>query len=170
MRSPQRELASNGELRSLDPKQGWIGNIATKKVVPAEQYNGNAHESAWLPDRETALKWQQYVTYSKILPLRKSNPPTNVTVTKISPAKKLIEWDYAPDLENGVPDFRIYRDGSLIKTLQGHRYDYGDVATRPDIVLKFVDANAKDNSTYAVTAFNQQGETTPQSAVNIQKQ
>ena len=151
-------LTDSRKLRPINPAKGWLGNIATKKVVPANKYKGDFAETVWLPDRETALKWQQYVTSSKILPLHKPNTPTNVTVTDISSTKKIVKWDYTPDLENGLPDFRIYRNNSLIQTLKGQTYDFGDVTDSPYVILEFQDLKAKPNATYTVAAFNQLGE------------
>ena len=151
-------LNDKGELHPLNPARGWIGNVVNKKVVLAEQYQGNSSEAVWLPDEETALKWQQYVTSNKIYPLNKPNAPTNVTVTEISSTTKLIKWNFTPDLENGLPDFRIYRNGSLIKTLAGQSHDYGDVTDSPYPILEFQDSTASPNSTYTVAAFNHLGE------------
>ena len=151
-------LEQSDKLLPIDPAAGWLGEITTKEIVPINEYRGDFAQTVWLPDRQTALKWQQYVTTSKILPLSKPNAPTNVTVVDISPTKKTIKWDYTPDLENGLPNFRIYRNNSPIQTLKGQTYDYGDVTDSPYPVLKFKDLEASPNAIYTVAAFNHLGE------------
>ena len=151
-------LAQNNEILPVDVTEGWLGEITTKEVFPISEYQGDFTQTVWLPNRETALKWQQYVTSSKILPLSKPNAPVNVTVSDISSTNKTIKWDYTPDLENGLPNFRIYRNNLLIQTLKGQAYGYGDVTLSPYPVLEFEDLEASSNAVYTVAAFNQLGE------------
>jgi hypothetical protein len=69
----------------------------------------------------------------------------------------LLTWNFTPDLDNGLPSFRIYRNGWLIKTLQGQTHNFGDAPEQIDIALEFYDQSAA-NSIYRVTAFNALGE------------
>jgi len=151
-------MTDEGRLQSINPNSGWLGNIATMEIVPASKYQGDLADKVWLPDQETALKWKEHLASDRITPFRKPNAPTNVTITDVSPTKKIITWDFTPDLENGLPDFRIYRNGSLIKTLKGQRYDGGDVTNSPYPILEFRDITISTGSIYTVTAFNQRGE------------
>jgi pimeloyl-ACP methyl ester carboxylesterase len=142
----------------LNPDRGWLGNIDTKEIASVDSYQGNPTETAWFPDQKTARKWQQYVTVGKISPTHKPNAPTNVTATKISPTETLIKWQFTPDLENGLPSFRIYRNNSLIQTLEGQKHNFGDALDSPQIALEFRDQQANPNYIYTVAAFNQLGE------------
>jgi pimeloyl-ACP methyl ester carboxylesterase len=146
------------QLLAINPARGWLGNIATKKIVSVDDYRGNPAKMAWLPNEETTRKWQEYVTTGKIKPTLKPTAPTNVRARQINDREVLITWDFIPDLENGLPSFRIYRDNSLIQTLEGQKHNFGDAPDTPNIALEFRDRQPKADSNYTVAAFNELGE------------
>jgi hypothetical protein len=184
------------KLRQLDEAKGWLSNPTTHEIAPINQYKGDPLQAAWLPDRETAYKWQAYVSapnlwdklrYSfcsskklsillgaphlstscypdRVSPTRKPDPPNNVRATRISTTEVVLTWDFTPDLENGLPKFRIYRNNSLVATLQGQERDGGDLPIYPHIVLEFRDKAAKENDIYTISAFNSLGENISQSS------
>ena len=154
----KRLTKDNNELRSIDQTQGWIGNIGTHEIVPANQYKGNPLKAAWLPNEETARKWQEYVTTGKVLPTRKPKAPSGVRVREIKEKEVLITWNHTPDLENGLPSFRIYRDNSLIQTLEGQSHGFHDTPNPTQITLEFRDRQGSVNSSYRVAAVNELGE------------
>jgi hypothetical protein len=98
----------------------------------------------------------------KVLPTQKPDAPTNVRVTKTGKAEVILTWDFSPDLENGLPSFRIYHGDSLIGVLQGQEHNFGDAPQHPYIVLEFRDKNVKHNAIYTVSAFNALGESVSQ--------
>lgn len=99
---------------------------------------------------------------SKILPTRQIAAPTNVRVTRLNNAEVLLTWNFSPDLENGLPLFRIYRDNAPIATFQGQKHNFGDAPENPYVTLSFRDKNAKNVPVYAVSAFNALGESISQ--------
>jgi pimeloyl-ACP methyl ester carboxylesterase len=189
-----RLTASEGILHSIDSTQGWLGNPTTHTIAPIAEYEGNPLEAAWLPNEETAHKWQAYITtpslweqvryklcssqkigillgasylidscrFNKIAPAQKPNAPFNVRVKKTEREEIVLKWNFKPDLENGLPPFRIYRDNSLIATLQGQGYDGGDAPILSNITLEFRDKKAAMNSSYFISAFNTLGESVSQ--------
>ena len=97
----------------------------------------------------------------KLLPAQKPAAPTDVQATRIGKTEVILAWKFSPDLENGLPAFRIYRNGSLIKTLQGQEHNFGDAPEPPRVALEFRDETRKD-AVYAVSAFNDLGESLSQ--------
>ncbi|PSB59233.1 hypothetical protein [Chamaesiphon polymorphus] len=150
------------DLRPIDRSQGWLGNIVTQQVTPANQSGGNQVEVAWLPNQETARKWQQYVTTGKILPTQKPMVPNQVKATRTEPTTVLLTWSYQPDLANGLPSFRIYRNNLSIATFKEQGHNFGDAPEQPNIVLKFQDKQAPLDAIYSVGAFNDLGESISQ--------
>jgi pimeloyl-ACP methyl ester carboxylesterase len=185
-----RLTAHDTQLRQLDAAQGWLGNPTTHTIAPTNQYKGDPLEAAWLPNEETARKWQAYITTpstwnrvgfmlcrmeklssflgtvhlskscypGKISPTQKPDAPTNVQVTNLGAKEAGLTWDFVPDLENGLPSFRVYRDKFLIATLQGQGLNYGDLPEPPHVVLEYRDKEATANAIYTVSAFNALGE------------
>ena len=160
-------LAKNSnELLPIDKTQGWLGDLTTHEIAPVDRFKKNPLQAAWLPNEETALKWQEYVTTGKIYPTSKPKAPTNVTVTNISPTEKVIKWNFTPDLENGLPSFRIYRHNSLIQTLEGQKHNFGDAPEPANVTLEFRDTKTAPDSIYTVAAFNQLGESVSSPAIS----
>lgn len=154
----------------IDGRTGWVGDINTHEVAPVNQYKGNILETVWLPNQETALKWQEYVSTGKIEPTSKPAAPTDVHVTRIGETDAILRWKFTPDLENGLPSFRIYRNNSLIGTIQGQEHDFGDAAVPPNVALEIRDENVTPNSSYKVAAFNTFGESiSPATSLNVSK-
>jgi pimeloyl-ACP methyl ester carboxylesterase len=153
-----RLASDSNQLNLVKADRGWLGNTGTHMIAPINLYEGNPLEAVWLPNEETARKWQKYVKTGKIPATRKPAAPTNLSVTRIGTTEALLTWKYIPDLENGLPSFRIYRNSSLIQTLKGQEHNFGDAAEPPNVVLEFRDKNATLNSIYTVTAFNDLGE------------
>ena len=189
-----RLKAHDAQLSQVDVAPSWLGNPTTHAISPMNQYEGDPREAAWLPNEETARKWQAYITTpgiwnrvrfrlcrmeklssflgilhlsrscypGKISPTRKPAAPTNVHAASIGVREVGLTWNFVPDLENGLPSFRIYRDKSLIATLHGQGLNYGDFPEPPDVVLEFRDKEATVNSSYCISAFNVLGESTCQ--------
>jgi len=155
--------AQGTHLRPIDAARGWLGNIVTYEIAPVAQYGGNPLEAAWLPNEETARKWQEYVSTGKISPTLKPAVPTDLCVTKIGATEVMLTWHFTPDLENGLPSFRIYRNKLLIETLQGQEHNFGDTPEPSNVTLEFQDEKATPTSSYSVAAFNVVGENASQS-------
>ncbi|WP_434686358.1 hypothetical protein [Pseudanabaena minima] len=183
------------KLRQLEASQGWLANPDTHEIAPVSKYKGDPLHAAWLPNEETAYKWQAYVSNpnlfekiryricsnkalvsllgvpylhescypDRVSPTRKPDAPTDLHVTRVGTTEVVLNWDFVPDLENGLPKFRVYRNNTLIATLQGQERDGGDAPIYPHVVLEFRDKAAGENASYAVSAFNSLGENISQS-------
>jgi hypothetical protein len=100
----------------------------------------------------------------KITPTRPPSSPTNARITKISGTELVLNWDFVPDLENRMPSFRIYRNKSLLATLQSQDYNSDDAPKAPQVVLEFKDKHPIFNASYTISAFNLLGESLSQPA------
>ncbi|WP_310483748.1 hypothetical protein [Chamaesiphon sp. VAR_48_metabat_403] len=159
----QRLPLQGNDLRPIDPNLGWLGNVATKEIAPIAKFTGDPLAAAWLPNEETARKWQQYVTTGKIPPTQKPRAPTNLQSTRRDSNTVLLTWQYSPDLESGLPAFRIDRNQSAIATIPKPRHNFGDAPDSPHPVLEFADKNATLNASYSIVAINQLGESRSES-------
>lgn len=160
----KRLMPSGGiQLRPINLTQGWLGNPQTYDVAAINQYQGNPLQAAWLPDAAIAQKWQEYVKTGQVCPTRKPTAPVDVQARRVGATKVLLTWNFIPDLENGLPQFRIYRNNSLIRTFKGQEHNFGDAPDPPQVVLEFQDNEAPSDSVYAVAAVNSLGESRSES-------
>ncbi|GBO51722.1 hypothetical protein APA_1565 [Pseudanabaena sp. lw0831] len=115
-----------------------------------------------------ALLGAAYLTEScypdRVSPTLIPEAPTNLRVVRVSTTEVGLTWDFTPDLENGLPKFRVYRNNSLIVTLQGQERGGDDTPIYPHVVLEFRDKAAGENDIYTVSAFNSLGENISRSA------
>ncbi|MEM7591062.1 MAG: hypothetical protein AAF383_06000 [Cyanobacteria bacterium P01_A01_bin.83] len=161
-----RLAQDSNKLLLIDPTHGWLGNIITHEIASVERYQGAPLEAVWLPNEEVARKWQEYVTMGKVSPTRKPKAPTEVRIREMGAKEVMITWNYTPDLENGLPSFRIYRNNSLVQTLEKQSHGVGDNPSPDQIALEFRDyptgtlrdRQAQAKSVYQVAAFNELGE------------
>lgn len=184
-----RLATDSTKLRQLDESKGWLANPVTHEIAPINQYKGDPLQAAWLPDKEAAYKWQEYITTpnlwdkaryrfcsskwlltllgaphlsescypDRVSPTRKPDAPTDLRATRVS-AETVLTWNFTPDLENGLPKFRVYRNNSLVATLQGQERDGGDAPIYAHVVLEFRDISTVASDIYTVSAFNNLGE------------
>ena len=154
----QRLPAQGNDLQPIDPARGWLGNIDTHQIAPVAKFAGNPLAAAWLPNEETARKWQQYVTTGKIAPTHKPRSPTDLQAIRRDSNTVFLTWKYQPDLESGLPAFRIERQKSAIATIPKPSHNFGDAPDPPHPVLEFSDKNATLNASYSIVALNELGE------------
>ena len=157
-----QRLPPDDRLRPIATAQGWLGDLATHNVAPVARFAGDRRAAVWLPNEDTAHKWQQYLATGKIPPTHTPMAPTALTATRIAPTTALLTWQYPPDLEQGLPSFRIYRDRQAIATVTGQGHDFGDAPDPPHIVLEFQDRDAQRDASYSVGAINALGESMSQ--------
>ena len=157
-----QQLPPANKLQSIAKNQGWLGDLATHNVAPVDRFEGDRRAAAWLPNEDTAHKWQQYLATGKIPPTRAPMAPIALTAARIDRTTVLLTWQYPPDLEQGLPSFRIYRNGTAIATVIGQGHDFGDAADPPQ-ALEFQDRDARSDVTYSVGAINARGESMSQS-------
>ena len=162
-RLPMNGTKSNGtKLRAIAATQGWVGNPKTHTITPLNNYQGDSLAAAWLPNEATARQWQNYVTKGKIDPIQKPDAPTQVSAAMEGSSGVRLTWHYTPDLKNGLPSFRIYRDKTLIGTVKGQQHTIGDAPEPPQVALEFLDQAGSITSSYAIAAFNSLGESISQ--------
>ena len=151
--------AAKDSLKSIDIMTGWLGNTVTHAIAPAAKYKDDPQKAAWLPNEEVARKWQEYVSKGKILPTRRPVAPTEVRALKQYKKGVIVTWNYAPDLEVGLPLFHVYRNNSLVARFDGQIHNFNDAPEPVNFALQFKDEKGQFDSIYKVTAVNALGET-----------
>lgn len=152
-------------MNPMPKEEVWLGPILGGEAMPAGKYKDDALKAAWLPNETIAKSWMEYVKDTKVTDTTPPPTPTNVQLK----GNKLT-WDAEADLESGIAQFIIERDGKVVATLpeQGknpfgrpifQNLQYSDTPTQPLVPMLFVDSNLEDGKkhSYRVIAVNSAG-------------
>lgn len=109
------EKGSN-RLRPIDPASGWLAPFEGGEAIPARGAEpGIASGAGWLPTAEVARAWDQYTRDGTIPDSTPPPPPFGVKAARGDGEKGVrIAWDVHSDLESGLKQFVILRDGEPI--------------------------------------------------------
>lgn len=171
-------VGSNGRLKSLPRSKAWSGDGTTgaiAKGAPLDRARG------WLPDRSCAEAFSEYVRTGKTTDRSAPAQAPKIRVAAAGEAGIELEWEAEADLESGIRNFVIYRDGQRLAEVptrvdertgyaqfQGINYHDAPYPTAPR--MRFVDATApKGEVRYAVSTMNAAGLEGPRSRVRTVK-
>jgi hypothetical protein len=143
------------ELRAINPKDG------VERRTP-----GVDIAAGWMP-AAFAPAWEQYVRTGATED-RTPPPPPFAIRTKQTKEGVEITWDAHADLESGVRQFVIEKDGKVVGRLPENPKSsfgrplfqgmtYGDTPTLPLATMRFVDKGAKAGAGYRVISVNSVG-------------
>jgi hypothetical protein len=138
----------------------------TKEViapVPAKDYAADPSTALWLPNQAIAEAWTHYVKDTAIPDATPPPAPTNVQVKGQD-----IIWDCAADLDSGIAEFIIERDGEFLAKVQGKNpfgrplfqgLQYSDTPAQPLNAMRYTDTQADPAKAhrYRVIAVNTVG-------------
>jgi len=151
-------------LRKIDQSKGWLSPLLGDAAVPAADFQGERATSNWLPDATFAKAWTDYVKTGATTDATPPPAPFQLAV-KATDAGVELTWDAHADLESGLRQFIVKRDGQTIgrvpATLKNpfgrplfQGMSYGDTPTLPLAAMRFVDQGAKPGAKYEVVAVN----------------
>lgn len=158
---------SGNALKPLDPRRAWSGDWATATIGAGGKV---APGLSLLPDRRTADAFAEYVKTGKTTD--RTRPADGAVLTSVTqgPDGVALEWTAKADLESGVRQFVIYRDGALVARIpekpddrtgfaQYQGLTYHDTPRPEPPALRFVDTNAPADRRprYSVSMVNGSG-------------
>jgi pimeloyl-ACP methyl ester carboxylesterase len=101
------------ELRPLDRKLTWLGDTLTHEVSKESTFNGNRELLCLLPDSITALAWKEFVTTGDVADRTPPPAPYGLHIKWVKDSVAL-SWSADADIESGIKNFNIYRNGTLV--------------------------------------------------------
>ena len=163
-------------LRPIDVAAGELVPIAALATVPphvtpvaAADFSGDPATMAWLPGGELTPLWQQYVADTNVADPTPPPAPRRVTLQDGT-----LRWEAAADLESGVRQFIVRRDGQRIalvpekpKNPRGRPLfqglQYSDTPEQPLATMTYRDPEwtAGSSAVYDVRALNTAGLKSP---------
>lgn len=156
----------DGALRPLDLKSGWLAEPLSELAVAVATYSGKPEEAVWLPNERVAKAWMEYVKSGATSDTTPPPAPTNLKAELKEGAVELT-WSAVADLESGLKQFIILRDGREIGRLPKQpvgrfgrplfqAMSYHDTPEKPLPEMKFLDpeGGAGAKREYAVRSVN----------------
>jgi hypothetical protein len=151
-------------LRPVEMTRGWSGDwehgtIQSARPIPASL--------SWLPDKPTARAFAEYVTTGITTDRTPPREPPIITSVKRDGDAIALTWTAEADLESGIRQFAIYRDGRRLALwpekfdlqtgyaqFQGISFHDTPVSRRPPMAFTDHSAPAKGRPSYAVATIN----------------
>ncbi|MEM6471168.1 MAG: sialate O-acetylesterase [Planctomycetota bacterium] len=139
---------------------GWLGDIETKAIAGSSQI---ATRLSWLPNERIARTWLHYIRDTEI---PDESPPLSPTNVKLCDGE--LAWEAVADLESGIRQFLILRDGEVVATVPDPPKNpfgrplfqgllYSDTPTRPLQQMRWAVSGAGDGDVYQVVTENTVG-------------
>jgi hypothetical protein len=159
---------SGNQLRLIDQTQGRIAPLLGQQTAPANSKPDL--QASWMPTK-FAPTWEQYVTTGIITD--QTPPPAPFSIkTKNGEHGLEITWDAHADLESGLQEFIIQKNGQTIAHVPSkptnpfgkplfQGMSYGDTPAPKAPEMRYVDANGKSSDNYKVIAVNTAGLNSP---------
>src|SRR5262249_48690844 len=109
------DVGSGGsKLKAVDPSRGWLAPVLGAEAVPAASYKGEPAEAVWLPDERVARAWMEYLRTGAVGDATPPPAPAGIKVTALAEGGIEVTWGAEADLESGLRQFIIRRDGEEI--------------------------------------------------------
>ena len=177
-RLPEQSTEPAG-LKPVDEARAWLAPAMGQEAVSVSSYKGEVAEAVWLPDEALARAWMEYVKTGAVGDATTPPAPTGVKVAALSGGGVEVTWTGQADVESGLRQFIIRRDGREIGRVPMEpvgrfgrplfqSMSYHDTPEKPLPAMRFVDAagGAGKTAEYRVIAVNGVGlESDPSPAV-----
>ena len=150
--------------------KGWLTamneeGIAALEPVSADKFIGLKERSIWLPTAAIAQAWSEYVKGTAVIDTTPPPTPRNLQVKG-----NQLNWEATADIESGLAQFIIERDGQFLDTVPEHgknpygrpvfqNLQYSDTPTLPLVPMHYIDRTAEvgKRHRYRVIAVNTVG-------------
>jgi hypothetical protein len=156
------DQAGASQCKDMDTSNTWFGDTGTRTIASAATFTGNKAAACWFPNERLAKMWKEYMATGTQKDSTPPPAPYNLTGT-YNNGQLVLRWDADADLETGIKTFIIYRNGSVLQTMQWpnapstlfttakgfQRWDDGDQPNpTPAPNMTFTDNNLSGTATY----------------------
>jgi poly(3-hydroxybutyrate) depolymerase len=170
MRLPDKGAADQ-KLKAVDPKQAWLAEPLSHQAQPAAEFRGPQLEAVWLPNERVARAWAEYVKTGDVSDHTPPPAPFDVKTLEKPNQGNEITWEATADLESGLQQFIIQRDGQEIARVPEkpvgkfgkplfQTMSYHDTPEKPLPQMRFLDTKARagQKPDYRIIAVNSAGQ------------
>jgi pimeloyl-ACP methyl ester carboxylesterase len=111
-------------LRKIDMENSWLGDPGSFDITENHGFEGNPVDRVWLPNGDFARHWQEYVRTGWVTDATPPEAPYDLSYELLGKSTVRIIWEADADLESGIKQFYLYRNGKQIKKFIGINDDY----------------------------------------------
>jgi pimeloyl-ACP methyl ester carboxylesterase len=111
-------------LRKVDQAGSWLGDPGSFEIAKADAFRGDPLSRVWLPDGDFARKWQEYVKTGWVSDTTPPGAPYDLSHEFLGKSTVRITWKARADLESGIKQFYLYRNGKQIRQYVGINDEY----------------------------------------------
>ncbi len=111
-------------LGKINMEKSWLGDPGSFEITERERFEGDPLARVWLPDGNFARNWQEYVKTGWVTDTTPPEAPYNLSYKFLGKTSISIMWEAEADLESGIKQFYLYRNGKQIKKFVGINDDY----------------------------------------------
>ena len=111
-------------LRKINMEKSWLGDLRSFEITENHGFEGDPLTRVWLPDGNFARSWQEYVQTGWVTDTTPPEAPYNLSYEFLGKNSVNIMWEAEADLESGIKQFYLYRNGKQIKKFIGINDDY----------------------------------------------
>ena len=161
------DTAGSAALKPMPTDGAWLAPLPGTSAQPVSKFRGDPKNAVWLPDARIAKAWGEFVKDGNVSDPTPPPPPKNVRVSSSGE----ITWNAEADLESGIAEFVIERDGKQLARLpEQHtgyfvgrptfqQIGYGDEPKWPFLEMRYRDAKTEQGGkhVYAVRTVNTAG-------------
>jgi pimeloyl-ACP methyl ester carboxylesterase len=161
------DTAGSAALKPMPTDSAWLAPLLGKSAQPVSKFRGDPKSAVWLPNAQIAKAWCEFVKDGNVSDPTPPPPPKNVRISSTGE----ITWNAEADLESGIAEFVIERDGKQLARLPEHhtgyfvgrptfqQIGYGDEPKWPFLKMRYSVAETKQRGKhiYAVRTVNTTG-------------
>ena len=169
MRLPEKTNL-DAPLKPMDAAKSWLAPLLGDQALSAGAFNGNPNEAVWLPNEAVAKVWSEYVKTGAASDSIPPPAPTDLHAKTLADGSIELTWDAEADIESGIQQFVIERDGTELGRLPAEpkgrfgralfqTMSFHDTPEAPLPEMKFLDKNSKpgEKHAYQVITINSVG-------------
>jgi hypothetical protein len=157
-------------LKPMDRSRTWLAPLFGDDAKPAAEFQGNPNEAVWLPNEAVAKAWMEYVKTGATSDTTPPAAPFNVAASSKGEQGIGITWDAEADLESGIQQFIVMRDGQELAKVPEkpigkfgrplfQSMTYHDTPGQPMPEMRYVDTSATPGQkhNYSIISVNSVG-------------
>lgn len=140
----------------LDSLIGWLGHPTSFEIKPFAAVPEKRNDWVWLPSESAAHHWQEFVRTGWVTDTSAPPTPQNLSLSPASSTGVILKWEAEIDLESGIKQFTIYRNGALAGTVPGQKSNFHDAPEPANPLFHYVFSSLSQSDKITVTAVNYQ--------------